>query len=706
MRNACRPDVIASRVLIVVCCLAAALSLSLGMGRVGSASARQAAEPCPAPASAGDSTLASAPGEDPVYDYVLLIDISGSMVGVTGTPVIFDKVKDSAKEFVDSLARGSNVVIIPFGNPVNPDAIRTFTLDGSGGRADARNYIDSLEANNDVTQITASVKVALAELQTLSQADDAPHVQTILLYTDGIGNGPEDTDANNESSVDALLAALDASRTDQEFLFVKYISLGVPVPRIDELEKGGVEVIEEAEGVVRPIRELRLTVPRPNLGALQPGDTVEGRLCVVSEAPGEPIPLTLRLDQDALPLDIRLDFEPGAADLGADGVPLRWTLADDEGAVQATSGEQTVYLDVTTADPEIVLVPARIPLTFTPVFPIPTPTPTPVPPTPTPTPTPIPPTSTPTPLPPTPTPTPLPPTPTPTPLPPTPTPTPVPPTPTPTPVPPTPTPTPVPPVANLDLPLPLDFGKQGISTTDDPGKQVEWTLLLPVTLENGAGARITFTPDLAPALPHDAAFQVGENPPQPEVTLDGRESSLTARVQARAGDLIALGDGDHVFAGRLLIDVGDAEFPLANATPLDNGQYELPLHLTASVSTPPPWGLIGLGAGGAALAALLGAGLFAMRPVLSSKSRLEAGAIPYQVGAVKRATVGGPSDDVPLGLSQSVGTIQGRWGRRAGFTAARDVIVGGTPLNPGDKISLSDGDTIVADRQTFTYADS
>ena len=255
MHNACRSSVFLSRVFVTIGCLA--VVLSLGMGTSGSAGARQAAEPCPPPASDGDTpVLASAPGQDPLYDYVLLIDISGSMIGITGTPVIFNEVKDSAKEFVHSLARGSNVVIIPFGNPVNPDAIRQFTLDGSGGRLAARNYIDSLEANNDVTQITASVKVALDELRKLNEADDRPHVQTILLYTDGIGNGPEDTDATGESSVEALLDALEASRTDQEFLFVKYISLGVPVPRINELEDGGVEVIEEEEGVVRPIREL------------------------------------------------------------------------------------------------------------------------------------------------------------------------------------------------------------------------------------------------------------------------------------------------------------------------------------------------------------------------------------------------------------------------------------------------------------------
>lgn len=260
----------------------------------------------------------------------------------------------------------------------------------------------------------------------------------------------------------------------------------------------------------------------------------------------------------------------------------------------------------------------------------------------------------------------------------------------------------------MESKIPLDFGRQGISTTDDPEKQIEWILPLPVSLENGAVARVWFTPDLAPALPHSASFQVGENPLQQEVTLDGRESSVTARVQARAGDLIALGDGELVFTGRMQIDAGEAEFPLADAVRLENGQYELPLHLTASVSTPPPWGLIGLGALGAALAVLLAALIFAMRPVLPRDTRLEAGGVPYDIGAVKRATIGGPADDVPLGLSQSVGSIAGRWGFGGGarFTAARDVVVGGQRIGEGEKVSLSDGDTIVADHQTFAYHDS
>lgn len=256
------------------------------------------------------------------------------------------------------------------------------------------------------------------------------------------------------------------------------------------------------------------------------------------------------------------------------------------------------------------------------------------------------------------------------------------------------------------LELPLDFGSQDVSTTSDPGAPVEWSAPLRMMLENGATAQMWFLPDFDPALQHEAEFQVGENPARPDLTIDGRESAVTARVRATAGDLIALGDGEHVFTGNMQVDVGDAVFPLEDAVPLEEGVYELPIRLTANVSTPPPWGLIGLGALGAALAVLLAAVIYAMRPVLNRNARLESpSGTPYDIGPVRSATIGGPADDVPLGLANSLGTIQGRWGFGGGarFAAERDVVAAGERLSEGEKVNLSDGDSITADGQTYIY---
>lgn len=649
--------------------------------------AQQTASPCPPPV-AGD-TGGSAPGQPanvPEYDYAVLIDISGSMEGRTGTAVIFPEVKASAKTFVDSLARGSNVVIIPFGDPVDPNAIRKFTLDASGGRANARDYIDSLVADNGMTYITDAVDIALQELRKLAQEGGPSHVQTILLYTDGLGNGPTDL-ANGQFSVENILDALNAYKTDQEFLFVKYLSLGVEVPDKQILQDSGVEVIEEPQGQVRPVREVRLDVPRAQLGVLQIGESAATRLCVVSGDVADPVGVRLFANQDAIPADLTLRLDSDQVAITQEGVELTWTLESDaEGDELVSAGTFEAVLEVASNEADVVLVPVRFPVSFT-VEPPPTPTPSPTA-TPTPSPTPVPTT---------------PPTPSPTAVP-TATPTAVPPTPTSTPIPPTPTPTPS---VTMEGDLPLDLGTQKVETTGDPADRVTWSTTLPIAVVNQAQARVRADDALAPELPHDAAFQVGELPPQGDVLIDGQQSSVVFTISTTAGALISRGNGDHVFTGQLLVDANGAVFPVRDASSLGNGRYALPFRLTADVETPPPWTVIGLVLLGLFLALLAGLLGWRNRPVLKPAARFEgAGGRVYEIGARRRASVGASYDDVPMGLSQTLGTVRGRWGRKATFTAEQDVKLDGDPLPAGQSRPLGDGSKITAGRTAFTFTDS
>jgi hypothetical protein len=139
---------------------------------------------CPPVESTGGGAIGGTGDADisagPVYDYVILIDVSGSMNdernldGVpAGTgPVIFADVQESAKRFLDSLARGSNVAIIPFGNPINPDNIRQFSFDDSGGRDDAKAYVNGLEPNQGFTHITSEMTAAMDELSLMAGEDE------------------------------------------------------------------------------------------------------------------------------------------------------------------------------------------------------------------------------------------------------------------------------------------------------------------------------------------------------------------------------------------------------------------------------------------------------------------------------------------------------------------------------------------------------
>ncbi len=623
----------------------------------------------------------------PVYDYVVLIDVSRSMINdfdFDGTPDaqprspnIFSDVQASAKDFMDSLAPGSNVVIIPFGTGVVAERTGRFSFDGSGGRDSAKAHIDGLVPDQGNTHITVAMNAGIEELERMATGDSRPHVQTILLYTDGTGNGPGDVNAAGESTVDDLLAGLQSYREDQPFLYVKYVALGVEVPNRDRLEnEGGIEVIEEAAGQVRSVREIRLSIPHTNLGIVQVGGApVAHRLCVTSGDVSTPVPLKLFADTSSVPRDLQLNFSPLESEFGTDGIVLSWELNGD--GVLYTPGTYEVRVDLSSSDAEVVLVPNTFTLLLT-VPPPPTPEPTPTtPPTPTPEPT-----STPTPIPPTPTPEP---------------------TPTPTPVPPTPTP-----AVAFDVTLPLELGDERASTKDAPDGSVEWRGELPGEFFNGANARLRFDDDFTVAgSPLDAvsgSFVADGATEVERMELDERLTGTGFVVRVPLESLQALEDGEHTILGSILVDASpeDSFFLPANAQATDEG-YRIPVSMNVEVYTPIDWARIArLGSIGAlGLGAL--ALLWAARPGMPAHAAIQMGGQQYPLNS-GRSTVGGAGDDVPLGLSRTAGTISGGWFKRPSFTAEHDnVLVNGEELQPNQKVRLSNGDQIEAERVIFDF---
>ncbi|HET7094611.1 MAG TPA: hypothetical protein VFI22_14060, partial [Thermomicrobiales bacterium] len=198
-------------------------------------------------------------------------------------------------------------------------------------------------------------------------------------------------------------------------------------------------------------------------------------------------------------------------------------------------------------------------------------------------------------------------------------------------------------------------------------------------------------------------------PLRPDVALDSRESSVSAIVRMPAGPLQQMGAGEHEIAGHLFVDAGDAAFPLPDVQRSDDGTWDVPIKLRANVFTPLPWGKIvgGIGAGLAGLAAL---GLiWTQRPVLPKSAQIDQYGTRFDIGGRKSASVGGPLDDVDIGLASTVGHVTGCWGRKASFTVdpgANDVTAMGTPLAPGQSIHLNDGDVISAGGPSFTYYDA
>jgi hypothetical protein len=613
---------------------------------------------------------------------------------------IFDQVKASVKGFLTDVPRGSTVLIIPFGDTINPDNVRKFQIGPGGGRADAQTYVDSLVADNRMTHLTESVKFALDRLQQLQVADsNRQHYQTLLLYTDGEGNGPGDRDTGGNFVVDEFLNAIEAFQADQPFLFVKYLALGTTVPGKDRLTGAGVEVIEQPSGQVPQLRELRLDLVGANLGAFEVGESRQTRLCPVAGGLDPNLRFVFTVDQDTLPQDLSVQVAPPITVIGEDGVTLTWALsANNADAATALAGSYEVFLDVMArsgADdegnaPDVVLSPQRFAVQFT-IIPSPTPTPlstataTPLPtatssPTPLPTSTP-PPTSTPTPLP----------TATSTPLPTF--------TPTPTP-PPTPTSTPSPVVA-MQQNLPLDLGRQDVSRGDDPSRAVEWSGMLSAQLLNGATAKLSFAPDHDPPVTFSGEFRVAGSE-RPQIVLDTNTSGVELVIRSSADDLWTLTDGETTLHGVVVADTGGAPLTAPNATVRDDGTYALPLMMTARVSVPVNYTPLMIGIAGVAGALAVLRALFAARPGLPAGARFEVGT---GKAAQRFPLQQGKPFGKAIGLRSSLGTVSGNWGfsKIAQLVPTRDVMVNGQPRSKGQSVPLTPGTVVQVDGQRLTY---
>ncbi len=329
----------------------------------------------PAGATAGDcpdsTAAASSASAGFVSDYVVLVDVSGSMVGGGSDPDatdIFKDVKASAEQFVRGLPETGpgNLIVLPFGETADVSRVRQFGLGSvpgpDGGKADAIAYIDGLAAEDNYTHITEAITVALDQLGRLVGQDETAHAQTILLYTDGIGNGPGDVDGGQPTFENAAAAIRDYKQAHPR-LFGYYVALGVDLPNTKPLEDVGITVVSSSRDAVPEVRQVSLAMAEPDLGTIRPGGTATNRLCVVAGAGADPVAVSVALDRASLPDGLDLSLAPPTGSLGGDGLPLAWTLGDAPDALAGT--RQTVQVNVSTADRGVVLVPGLLDVDLT-----------------------------------------------------------------------------------------------------------------------------------------------------------------------------------------------------------------------------------------------------------------------------------------------------------------------------------------------------
>lgn len=656
-------------------------------------------------------SVAAAPESKPVYDYVILIDVSGSMVGLpegSGHAVIFPEVQRAVVGFIGDLERGSRLCIIPFSGEVGREDLYSVTIRSTRDRQQATAFVEGLQATGQVTWLYRAAIAGLQQLAQLRDGDARQHVQTLLIYTDGLGNGPEDV------SLDALLARIDAARSDQPYLFVKYVSLGLDVPDKGQLEQHGVVVVEEPTGEVSPLREVRVDPTRLDLGDI--GATGLATASIVTEFASAGVadrPLRLAIDASHLPGGADVRVRPRQVEISAERIALDFQLV--QGAALLPPGRYQVDLLLHTDDPELWIVPQVIPVVFRISAPTPTPSPTAIAtatPSPTATPTPSP-TTTPTAtatstatIPATATATSVP--------------------PTSTPVPPTATAAPVPSATTTPSPAQsialavssLNLGTLRVSIDASGDDAIELAVQVPARVAAAGQALVVrlVTPDVDPLglrMPDDLFLRVGtsgERLGEARLTADTDPVTLVVRIdraQARA-----LGVGKHVLRGELVLAPHWALLQAPGALGRPDGTVSLPYALTIDVYRPfRPLPYL------AAASALLALGLFVGASPRLPAARLEG---PYRSfdlrglqgrsprgrllgGAV---AIGGRHKAVDLGFETPIATVAGGWlwPKRAILTAWRPgVAVNRRALKPGESRRLRDRDTLTFDRRTVVF---
>lgn len=617
---------------------------------------------------AGTQTASSAGGGNAVYDYVFLIDISRSMGGAGGSPNIFPEVKAAIVGYLNSLPTGVNIRIMPFAGQINPSNVLAITLNGDADRKTAVDHVDGLIPNGQGTWIYEAVGQALAALKQMQGNDPNPHIQSLLLYTDGQGNGP------NDRPVSTLVDRLKVARADQPYLYVKYIALGADVPGEQDLKNGGVDVVKVPQGMApSPVREVGIAPATLDLGAVNAGQSASAarQLCTTSRvgnASGEK--LTVSVDGQNLPNGVQIKVDPGALTVGATANNLQLTIAAGANVAPGTYHAQLSVKPATASD--VVLAPSTVGLTFE-VRPG-------VPPTPTPSPTPSP----------------------------------------------TPTPTATPtPGVSFGQSFPLDLGRQRISLKSTDGGTVTFSGQLNGDFAGGAALAVKLdaldaSNPLPLQIPNDVFLRSGDVGSLTDVKLEAGSGSVQIVANVDRAKARALGEGTYVFRGQLRANAGQAAFLPKGAVQQPDGSVLLPFAFTVEVYKPfdpVPW-LIGAGIG---LAGLLVLGLvwssFPRLPAGSALLTLDGHVEPLRDAQRSRLfgrlfggslSIGGNGSDVNLGLDGIAGVARGTWfwRKRTVFAPRRDDIrIDGETLEEGKPRRLETSEQLRIDRQTYTYVE-
>ncbi|MEH1947545.1 MAG: VWA domain-containing protein [Nostoc sp.] len=119
-------------------------------------------------------------------DWIIVVDTSASMRGVGGTKNIFEPVKNSITEFVNTARLGDTVTIYSFDRDVTLNA-NDITINSNPDRGKLKQIISSLQAEGVRTHTGKAVQKALQHSAQLNKRANVPKLLAKILSV-GIEN--------------------------------------------------------------------------------------------------------------------------------------------------------------------------------------------------------------------------------------------------------------------------------------------------------------------------------------------------------------------------------------------------------------------------------------------------------------------------------------------------------------------------------------
>ncbi|MHC5595903.1 MAG: VWA domain-containing protein [Nostoc sp.] len=304
-------------------------------------------------------------------DWILVVDTSASMRGVGGTKNIFEPVKNSVTEFVNTARLGDTVTIYSFDQDVTLNA-NDVSINSNADRGKLKQIISSLQAQGMRTHTGKAVQKALEHSALLNKRADAlGRTVSIVFLTDGL----EDVRGiPNPISIPSNTKLL-PDQNCKPYMFFVSLGLKEHEKQLNDFasnpalcgkgqvlrDPGGVQLNKLAENIRPAIIQPKLDVnlPRGNLQPVLPGTTTEPlNLNGISNVNGK-VNLQLEDPQQSgirlIPPDRTIELVANQATV----IPVRLQIP-----AEAKGGASSLRLVLAIADQAIAPITIDLPITI------------------------------------------------------------------------------------------------------------------------------------------------------------------------------------------------------------------------------------------------------------------------------------------------------------------------------------------------------